>query len=76
MPVSQHLLEQIPKATLLAIDDGIDNLEEILEPLMAQPLEETLQKLSIVQRAKLQTVLPYIIYSLIISEYRILRIER
>jgi exosome complex protein LRP1 len=64
----QNFLDQVPRDTISAIDDDLDTLEDLLEPLMAFPLEETLEKLSVIERAKLQTTIPYVVNDLIISQ--------
>ena len=54
-------------AKLAALDASFGELEALLEPLFATPLPETLLALEPLQQAKLQTVLPYIVYDLIFS---------
>jgi len=63
----QNFLDKVPRDAISAIDDDLDSLEELLDPLLAKPLEETLEKLSVLDRAKLQTSIPYVLYDLIIS---------
>ncbi|KAF9486499.1 hypothetical protein BDN70DRAFT_870056 [Pholiota conissans] len=53
------------KAKLAALTASFDDLETLLEPLFAQTLPETLIGLEPIQQAKLQTVLPYLVYDLI-----------
>lgn len=55
-----------PTQTIHAIEDDLDTLEEILEPLFSHPLDETLDGLSLINRAKLQTLIPYVVHDLII----------
>jgi hypothetical protein len=57
------------KAKLAALVSSFDDLEAQLEPLFAQTLPETLVGLEPLQQAKLQTVLPYLVYDLIFSAY-------
>lgn len=54
-------------AKLAALTASFDDLEALLEPLFADPLPETLLALEPLQQAKLQTLLPYILYDLIFS---------
>ncbi|KAF8963843.1 Sas10/Utp3/C1D family-domain-containing protein [Flammula alnicola] len=53
------------KAKLAALTSSFDDLETLLEPLFAQTLPETLVGLEPLQQAKLQTVLPYLVYDLV-----------
>ena len=58
------------RARLSALNTSLDDLESLLEPLLVQPLPETLVGLETMQQAKLQVAIPYLIYDLIFSEYR------
>ncbi|KIM47560.1 hypothetical protein M413DRAFT_439227, partial [Hebeloma cylindrosporum] len=53
------------KAKLATLTSSFDDLESLLEPLFSQTLPETLVGLESIQQAKLQTVLPYLVYDLI-----------
>ncbi|KAF7972207.1 hypothetical protein HWV62_18698 [Athelia sp. TMB] len=53
------------RARLDILGDSLDELEIILEPLLAQSLPETVVGLETIQQAKLQVVLPYLVYDLI-----------
>ncbi|KAF8167416.1 Sas10/Utp3/C1D family-domain-containing protein [Crassisporium funariophilum] len=53
------------KAKLAALTSSFDDLEAQLEPLFSQTLPETIVGLEPIQQAKLQTVLPYLVYDLI-----------
>lgn len=55
------------KAKLANLSSSFDDLEAILEPLFAQTLPESIMTLEPIQQAKLQTVLPYLVYDLIFS---------
>lgn len=55
------------KAKLAALSASFDDLEAELEPLFSQTLPETIIGLESIQKAKLQTVLPYLVYDLIFS---------
>ena len=57
------------KAKLASLTSSFDDLESLLEPLFSQTLPETLVGLEPIQQAKLQTVLPYIVYDLIFSSF-------
>ncbi|KAI1793138.1 Sas10/Utp3/C1D family-domain-containing protein [Ganoderma leucocontextum] len=52
-------------AKLATLDDSLDDLEEKLEPLLAQTLPESLLSLETIQQAKLNVALPYLVYDLI-----------
>jgi len=54
-------------AKLSTLSSSLDGLESLLEPLLAQPLPETLLALEPLQQAKLQTVLPYVVYDLVFT---------
>jgi exosome complex protein LRP1 len=60
------------KAKLATLSSSLDDLEAHLEPLFAQTLPETVLGLEPIQQAKLQTVLPYLVYDLVFSACRIL----
>ncbi|KAK2461467.1 hypothetical protein APHAL10511_005930 [Amanita phalloides] len=53
------------KSKLAILASSVDDLEELLEPLFAQSLPETIMSLEPMQQAKLQTVLPYLVYDLL-----------
>ncbi|TFK41892.1 Sas10/Utp3/C1D family-domain-containing protein [Crucibulum laeve] len=53
------------KAKLATLSSSLDELEAQLEPLFSQALPETTVGLEPIQQAKLQTVLPYVVYDLI-----------
>jgi len=55
------------KSRLSALGNSLDAIEAQLEPLLAQSLPETLVGLETIQQAKLQVVLPYLVYDLIFS---------
>ncbi|KAH8102387.1 Sas10/Utp3/C1D family-domain-containing protein [Cristinia sonorae] len=50
---------------LKTLNDSLDELEEILEPLSDQTLPEILAGLEPLQQAKLQVDIPYVVYDLI-----------
>ncbi|KAG5341642.1 hypothetical protein C0989_008400 [Termitomyces sp. Mn162] len=58
-------LTERAKGKLAALSTSFDELEEVLEPLFAQTLPETIVGLEPIQQAKLQTVLPYLVYDLV-----------
>jgi exosome complex protein LRP1 len=60
------------KAKLATLSASFDELEALLEPLFAQTLPETLVGLEPIQQAKLQTVIPYLVYDLIFSMFNTL----
>ena len=66
MATSDPLLK-VPTEAIAKIDDDLDKLEDLLEPILANPLSDTLEKLSLINRAKLCTLLPYVANSLILS---------
>ncbi|KAF8079087.1 hypothetical protein FPV67DRAFT_1663741 [Lyophyllum atratum] len=53
------------KTKLANLSSSFDDLEAMLEPLFAQTLPESIVALEPIQQAKLQTVLPYLVYDLI-----------
>ena len=59
------------KAKLATLSTSLDDLEAHLQPLFAHTLPETLLGLEPIQQAKLQTVLPYLVYDLVFSACRI-----
>ncbi|KAG8966556.1 hypothetical protein FRC03_011694 [Tulasnella sp. 419] len=54
-----------PTEVLQDTMDSLDELKEVLDPLLAAPLSETLSKLSTLEKAKLQTSIAYVIQDLI-----------
>ncbi|KDQ31249.1 hypothetical protein PLEOSDRAFT_1014983, partial [Pleurotus ostreatus PC15] len=48
-----------------AVDASLDELERELQPLLSQSLPETLLGLETIQQAKLQTLIPYLLYDLV-----------
>lgn len=71
-PESMTSQTEKAKAKLAILSSSLDDLEAHLEPLFAQTLPETVLGLEPIQQAKLQTVLPYLVYDLIFSAYLIL----
>ena len=55
------------KANLSTLGESLDDIEAWLEPLLAQTLPETVVGLETMQQAKLQVVLPYLVYDLVFS---------
>lgn len=53
------------RSKLAKLDKSLDQLESQLEPLFAQSLPETLLALDTIQQAKLQVIVPYVVYDLI-----------
>ncbi|KAJ6541854.1 Sas10/Utp3/C1D family-domain-containing protein [Mycena capillaripes] len=53
------------KAKLASLTSSLSGLEESLAPLFAQTLPETTVALTPIEQAKLQTLLPYIVYDLV-----------
>ena len=52
------------------LQDGIDDLEEDLEPLFNDTLSDTTKKLPLLDKAKLYTLIVYAIESLIFCTHR------
>lgn len=50
-----------------SLNDSLDDLEERLEPLLAQTLPESLLPLETIQQVKLNVALPYLVYDLVFS---------
>jgi exosome complex protein LRP1 len=57
-----------PSAAVAQVSDALDSLEDILEPLLQAPLNDTLGRLDNLQKAKLQVLLGYVIHDLVWSE--------
>ena len=55
------------KSKLAALSASFDDLEAHLEPLFSQAFPETIIALEPLQQAKLQTLVPYLVYDLIFS---------
>ena len=55
------------RGKLKTLNESLDELEQKLEPLLAQSLPETLVGLETLQQAKLQVDIPYVVYDLIFS---------
>jgi exosome complex protein LRP1 len=55
------------KAKLATLSESLDVIEGQLEPLLAHTLPETTVGLETMQQAKLQVVLPYLVYDLMFS---------
>ncbi|KAF8559939.1 C1D-domain-containing protein [Imleria badia] len=53
------------RSKLARLDKSLDELESQLEPLFAQSLPETLLALDTIQQAKLQVIIPYVVYDLV-----------
>jgi exosome complex protein LRP1 len=64
------------KAKLAALSASFDDLEVELEPLFSQTLPETIIGLESIQKAKLQTVLPYLVYDLIFSRSPLIALRK
>jgi len=47
------------------LNKSLDELESQLEPLFAQSLDETLLELDTIQQAKMQVIIPYVVYDLV-----------
>ncbi|KAI0360971.1 C1D-domain-containing protein [Trametes cingulata] len=52
-------------AKLDSLNDSLDDLEEKLQPLLAQTLPESLLPLETIQQVKLNVAIPYLVYDLI-----------
>ncbi|KAF5352705.1 hypothetical protein D9756_005859 [Leucocoprinus leucothites] len=53
------------KAKLANLDSSLSDLESSLEPILSQSLPESIIGLEVIQQAKLQTLLPYLVYDLV-----------
>ncbi|KAF8527675.1 Sas10/Utp3/C1D family-domain-containing protein [Gautieria morchelliformis] len=51
--------------SLLSMERSLDSLEEALEPLLNTSLSQTLSELDLLQKAKLQVLLPYVVNDLV-----------
>lgn len=57
--------------SLLSIEQSLDTLDEALAPLLEKDLYTTLSQLDLLQKAKLQVLLPYVVNDLVFSEYSV-----
>jgi len=58
------------KQTISKLGDSLDDLEDALEQLLAKPLEETSAQLpNVLDQAKLNVLVPYMVHDLIFSLY-------
>ncbi|KAL4067296.1 hypothetical protein V8B97DRAFT_1977087 [Scleroderma yunnanense] len=53
------------RSKIAKLNKSLDELESQLEPLFAQSLDETLLGLDTIQQAKMQTIIPYVVYDLV-----------
>ncbi len=58
-----------PTLTLGALSDSLDGLEAILDPLFEQTLQQNLDKLDAIQKAKMSVLVAYVIQDLVMSVY-------
>lgn len=56
------------RSKLAKLDKSLDELESQLEPLFAQSLPESLLALDTIQQAKLQVIIPYVVYDLVFGK--------
>jgi hypothetical protein len=52
------------KAKFATLVPTLDDLEALLQPLLDQPLPDTLAGLDTIQQAKLYALIPYLVYDL------------
>lgn len=57
------------RVKVASLNASLDELETQLEPLFTKSLPETLVALETIQQAKLQVVLPYVLYDLVFGAY-------
>ena len=57
------------RSKLAKLDASLDELESKLEPFLAQSLPETLLALDTIQQAKLQVIIPYVVYDLVFGTH-------
>ncbi len=58
------------------LEDGIDDLEEDLEPLLNDALSVTTKKLPLLDKARLYSLIVYAIESLLFCTYQILQVRQ
>ena len=56
------------RSKLTKLGKSLDELESQLEPLFSKSLPETLLALDTIQQAKLQVIIPYVVYDLVFGE--------
>ena len=61
------MIKAAPTNLIRSIENDLDKLEDVLQPLFEQPLEAIMDKLEVMERAKLATLIPYVANDLIIS---------
>ncbi|GJJ10035.1 hypothetical protein Clacol_004261 [Clathrus columnatus] len=59
--------------TIPAIESSLDELENVLEPLLETDLSETASKLDTLQKAKFQVILSHAVHSLVASATRFIK---
>jgi exosome complex protein LRP1 len=64
------------RSKLAKLDKSLDELESQLEPLFAQSLPESLLALDTIQQAKLQVIIPYVVYDLVFGKRACSVLER
>lgn len=66
-PDLMPLLEQL--------DDNVDDLEEVLEPLLSQTLSKLSKNLPVMDKAKIHVLITYTLESLIFCRFSVRNIE-
>lgn len=51
------------------LEDNVDDLEEVLQPLLQRPLTDTSRKLPVLDRAKLHVLITYTLESLLFCTF-------
>jgi exosome complex protein LRP1 len=54
---------------LSALTNSLDDLEDVLEPLLKNSLSDTMASMNLAQRAKMQVLLAYTIQDLLFSKF-------
>jgi len=61
-----HIMEAADLIPLLEqLEDHVDDLEEVLQPLLERPLSSTTKKLPVLDKAKLHVLITYTLESLL-----------
>ena len=73
VPVTTILLGAMdipdPTLTVEALSNSLDELEGVLDPLFEQTLQQNLDKLDAIQKAKMSVLVAYVIQDLVMSVY-------
>lgn len=61
MSATESFLSQIPHEAVKEITDQLDDFENLIDPLIIYPLEETLSDLTVLQQGRMNTLVPLLL---------------